>query len=284
MPTLGLAAAAAETVRRPDLRPKWAIMLGSGFAAFADALDDVSATPFAHIPGLVSPTVAGHAGSLLQGRLDGVPVVVTQGRLHTYEGLDPAQATFLVRLLAALGAATILLTNASGGVNARFAPGTLMLVTDHINLPALTGSNPLRGQGDASLPRFVAMRDAYDPALRERARMAAQGLGIALAEGVYAMVAGPSYETPAELRFLRTVGADAVGMSTASEVIVARQLGLRVLGLSCIANAAHGEAAGDVSHVDVLAAVRQQVPVVLTIFRAMLRQEGDPAPFGGLRS
>ena len=275
MPTIGLAAAAAEALRRPDLRPRWGVLLGSGFAPFADALEDRSATPFSQIPGLASPTVAGHAGTLLQGRLDGVPIAVARGRLHTYEGLAPTQATFLVRLLAALGASALLVTNASGGVNPRLAAGTLLLIADHINLPALTGGNPLRGPGDPSLTRFVSMRDAYNPALRGRAKAAAKGLGIPLDEGVYAMVAGPSYETPAELRFLRAIGADAVGMSTASEVIVARQLGLRVLGLSCIANAAHGETAGDVSHVDVLAAVTKQVPAVITIFRAILRQEYD---------
>ena len=231
------AARAAAGLRR-DPRPRWGVVLGSGFGEFAAALTEATATPFAAIEGMPAATVAGHRGLLHQGLLDGVPLAILEGRLHGYEGHDPAAAAFPIRLLAALGVGDVLLTNAAGGLNPAFAPGALMLIADHLNLPALAGANPLRGPAEPDLPRFVAMRGAYDVGLRERARAAAGHLGLPLHEGVYAMVAGPSYETPAELRFLRAAGADAVGMSTAGEAVVARQLGLRVMGLSCIANAA----------------------------------------------
>lgn len=262
--------AAAASIMRRDLRPSWGVVLGSGFGAFVDALADVSVVPFATLAGMPSTSVTGHRGLIHQGRLDQTAVAVVEGRLHTYEGHDPAAAVFPIRLLAALGVRNLLLTNAAGGVNAGYPAGTLMLIRDHINLPALTGPNPLRGPVDGDLPRFVAMQDAYSPPLRQRAKECAARLHIPLQEGVYAMVAGPSYETPAELHVLRGMGADAVGMSTANEVIVARQLGLAVLGVSCVANAAFGADEGSVSHADVLAAVRAQAPTVLALFRALL--------------
>jgi purine-nucleoside phosphorylase len=197
-------------------------------------------------------------------------VAILEGRLHTYEGHNAATATFPIRLLAALEVHSLFVTNAAGGLDPTLGAGSLMLIRDHINLLALSGHNPLRGDTDGSLPRFVGMRDAYPAALRRQARASAQRLGLELAEGVYAMIAGPSYETPAEVQFLRAAGAHAVGMSTAGEVIVARQLGLPVLGLSCIANAAHGETEGDVQHANVLAVVRRQVPNVLALFRDLL--------------
>lgn len=264
------AAAAAAAIRRPDLQPSWGVVLGSGFGAFVDALADVSTVPFAAIPGMPATSVAGHRGLVHLGTLDETAVAVVEGRLHTYEGHDPAAAVFSIRLLAALGARSLLVTNAAGGINPAYPAGTLMLIGDHLNLPAMAGANPLRGPADGSLPRFVAMQDAYSPALRQQAKECAARLRVPLQEGVYAMVAGPSYETPAELRALRRMGADAVGMSTANEVIVARQLGLQVLGLSCIANAAFGEDEGNVNHADVLTAVRAQVPTVLALFHAML--------------
>lgn len=268
------AARAAVSIRHGAPPPAWGVILGSGFAAFSTALTDVTTTRFEDIPGMAAPTVAGHHGLLHQGRLDATPIVVAEGRLHTYEGHDPAAAAFPVRLLAALGVRCLLVTNASGGLRESLPAGALMLIADHLNLPGLTGANPLRGRPAGDLPRFVAMRDAYDPALRAAAKASAARLGVPLAEGVYAMVSGPSYETPAELRFLRLAGADAVGMSTASEVVVARQLGLRVLGISCIANAAFGGDEGAVDHLDVLAAVRRQAPTVLALFRDLLAHEG----------
>lgn len=265
---------AAAAVRRPDLQPAWGIVLGSGFGEFITAVTDCKTLPFADIPGMPTATVEGHRGLLHQGMLDRTPVAILEGRLHSYEGHDAPAATFPIRLLAALGVSHLFLTNAAGGLNPALDAGSLMLIRDHLNLPALTGNNPLRGAPDGVLPRFVAMRDAYSQTLRAQAREAARRLGLDVQEGVYAMVAGPSYETPAELRFLHQLGADAVGMSTASEVIVARQLGLSVLALSCIANAAHGEQEGDVQHADVLAAVRRQVPTVLALFRDLLTHPG----------
>lgn len=265
---------AATAVRRADLQPVWGVVLGSGFAACAQALADDVTIPFAQIPAMPTTTVTGHRGFLHLGRLDQTPVAMLEGRLHTYEGHEVAAATFPIRLLAALGVHSLFVTNAAGGLDPALHAGSLMLIRDHINVPALAGTNPLRGGPDGDLSRFVAMRDAYSAELRRQARASAARLGIDLSEGVYAMVAGPSYETPAEVQFLRHIGAQAVGMSTAGEVIVARQLGLRVLGLSCIANAAHGEEEGQVQHADVLAVVRRRTPQVLAIFRDLLAHSG----------
>lgn len=264
------AADAATAIRRADLSPRWGVVLGSGFAGFAGALSDATATPFTDIPHMPPTTVPGHRGVVHQGLLDQTPLAIIEGRLHTYEGHAPDAATFPIRLLAALGVTHLLLTNAAGGLRRRHQPGALMLITDHINLPALTGQNPLRGPDEGKSPPFVAMRDAYDPQLRAAAKASAARLSITLHEGVYAMVTGPSYETPAEVRFLRVIGADAVGMSTAGEVIVARRLGLRVLGISCIANVGFGGNEGDVHHDDVLAVVREQAPTALRLFRDLL--------------
>jgi len=261
---------AAAAVRRADVQPAWGVVLGSGFDAFVDALTSGTSVSYSDIPGMPSTTVPGHRGRLHQGYLDQTPVAILEGRLHTYEGHNAATATFPIRLLAALEVHSLFVTNAAGGLDPTLGAGSLMLIRDHINLLALSGHNPLRGDTDGSLPRFVGMRDAYPAALRRQARASAQRLGLELAEGVYAMIAGPSYETPAEVQFLRAAGAHAVGMSTAGEVIVARQLGLPVLGLSCIANAAHGETEGDVQHANVLAVVRRQVPNVLALFRDLL--------------
>jgi purine-nucleoside phosphorylase len=261
---------AADAIRRPGFRPRWGLVLGSGFGDLVAALADSVAVPFSAIPGMPIATVTGHRGVLHQGMLDQTPVAILEGRLHGYEGYDVAATTFPIRILAALGVGALFLTNAAGGLDPQLDAGSLMLISDHLNITALAGNNPLRGGPDGDLPRFVAMRDAYSPALRAQARQSARRLGIKLHEGVYAMVAGPSYETPAELQFLRRCGADAVGMSTTNEVIVARQLGLEVLGLSCIANAAHGTEEGIVQHSDVLAAVHRQAPNVLRFFRDLL--------------
>lgn len=261
---------AAAAVCRADLQPVWGVVLGSGFAAITETLTDCISTPFGQIPGMPVTTVSGHRGILHLGRLGQTPVAVLEGRLHTYEGHAADASAFPVRLLGALGIHSLFVTNAAGGLDPALDAGSLMLIRDHMNLLALAGNNPLRGGPDGDLPRFIAMRDAYSPELRRQARESAARLEINLAEGVYAMVAGPSYETPAEVQFLRHIGAHAVGMSTAGEVIVARQIGLRVLGLSCIANAAHGEEEGQVKHADVLAVVRRQAPAVLALFCDLL--------------
>jgi purine-nucleoside phosphorylase len=221
------------------IRPQVAIILGSGLGLVADALDDAVNVPFAEIPYWLPTTVSGHEGLVSLGHLAGTPVAVLRGRLHLYEGYTPQEVVFPMRALHLLGVGTAVLTNAAGGLNPGFTPGSLMLIRDHIGLPTLAGLNPLTGPNDDRLgPRFPPMNDAYDPELRQMALTVAAQNGIDLAEGVYAMVGGPNYETQAELRMLRTCGADAVGMSTVPETIAARQMQMRVLGLSCITNTA----------------------------------------------
>ena len=244
-------AAGYLTERLEGRSPAVALILGSGLGALADSVEADVAVPYAEIPGFASTTVEGHAGRLVAGTLEGTRVVVLQGRYHAYEGHDPAELATPVRTAAALGAETLIVTCAAGGVTRRLGPGTLMCITDHINLMA---RNPLVGPARAGEPRFPDMTDAYDPALRERAGAAADELGIELAEGVYAAMLGPSSETPAEIRMLERLGADAVGMSTVPEVIAARALGLRVLGIALITNAAAGVVEGPLDHDEVIAA------------------------------
>ncbi|MCL4540944.1 MAG: purine-nucleoside phosphorylase [Chloroflexi bacterium] len=263
-------AAAAAVLQQPHVKPTWGIILGSGFAPFLDAVKIIRSVPFAQVPGLARPSVQGHRGVFHLGEIEDIPIVIAEGRLHTYEGLSAVQATQPIRLLAQLGITHMLLTNAAGGVSSQFPAGSLMLIRDHINFLALTGSNPLRGPLAPDLERFVPMGNAYDPDLRTTFLRTAAELHIPLAEGVYAMVGGPSYETPAELHFLRTIGAEAVGMSTANEVIVARQLGLRVAAVSCISNSAFGPEAGSVTHHAVTEAVRSRVQDVVRLVRAVL--------------
>ena len=231
--------------------PSVALILGSGLGALADAVEDAVRVPYGEIPGFATTTVAGHAGQLVAGTLEGVDVVAYQGRYHAYEGHDPADLATPVRVAAGLGAGTLIVTCAAGGVTRRLGPGTLMRISDHINL---MGRSPLVGPAREGEPRFPDMTDAYDPSLAERARAAAEELGIELAEGVYAAMLGPSYETPAEIRMLERLGADAVGMSTVPEVIAARAVGLRVLGIALITNAAAGVVAGPLDHAEVIAA------------------------------
>lgn len=244
-----LAVAAATAVRTHDRRvPHLGLVLGSGLGRLGDELDNATAIPFSAIPGLPTPTVGSHAGRLVLGELEGQPVAVIQGRLHLYEGHAPATVVLPTLLLWQLGARGIILTNAAGGISPALAEGALMLIADHINL---TGHNPLAGVEDTRLgQRFVDMSDAYDPAWRTTARAVAAELGLTLPEGVYLGLAGPSFETPAEIRMAAHLGADAVGMSTVLETIVARAVGLRVLGLSCITNLAAG-LGGPISHEDV---------------------------------
>ena len=235
---------------RTTLRPSIAVVLGSGLGGFADALADAVEIQYAEIPGWPRSTAVGHAGKLILGRLGEIEVAAMAGRAHLYEGYSPAQATYGVRVLGSLGVRSAVFTNAAGGINPSLERGGLVLISDHINLQ---GSNPLTGPNDDALgPRFPDMSEAYSPRFREKAKQVAAELRIPISEGVYAAMLGPSYETPAEIRFLRTIGADVVGMSTVPEVIVANHMGMRVLGLSCVTNMAAGILPRKIHHEEVL--------------------------------
>jgi len=241
--------AAGRLQKLSRLRPTLAIVLGSGFHTVPDEIEVDAEVSYAKLPGFPPVGVPGHAGRLVIGRLGGTPVIALSGRAHFYEGHPMERVTFAVRALAAYGIRDLLLTNAAGGVNRRFHPGDLMLLTDHINL---MGANPLRGAPLPGLPRFVDLTCVYDEKLRSLMRRAGRACGIGLRAGVYLAVSGPSYETPAEIRAFATLGADAVGMSTVPEAIVARQCGVRVAGLSCITNLAAGRGKTNLSHAEVL--------------------------------
>jgi purine-nucleoside phosphorylase len=233
-------------VKLTDFQPRLGIVLGSGLGGIADALTDVTRFPYTELEGFPQPTVAGHGGTLHMGALNGLPVAVYAGRKHVYEGGDPGAMRVPIRLLKQLGADALLVTNAAGSLRAEVGPGRLMAISDHINL---LGVNPLTGPNDDSVgPRFPSLRDAYDPALLDQLRAAARSLDIDLAEGVYLATAGPTFETPAEIRMFRTLGADAVGMSTVPEVILARHAGLRVAAVSAITNLAEGMGGEELSH------------------------------------
>jgi purine-nucleoside phosphorylase len=235
---------------RTNLRPAVGVVLGSGLGAFADELSDRVDIPYAEIPGWPASTAVGHAGKLILGKLGDLAAAVMSGRAHLYEGNTQAQATYGVRVLGRLGVKAIVFTNAAGGINLTLERGGLVLISDHINLQ---GSNPLVGPNDDSFgPRFPDMSDAYARSLREVAKTVATELCIPLNEGVYAAMLGPSYETPAEIRFLRTIGADVVGMSTVPEVIVANHMGIKALGISCVTNMAAGILPQKINHEEVL--------------------------------
>lgn len=226
-----------------------AIVLGSGLGESTGFMEIESRLPYSEIPGFLRPTIAGHAGEMLLGHAAGLRVAAMRGRFHMYEGHDLSDVVLPVRSLICAGASTVMLTNAAGGVNEGFEPGDLMLISDHINM---TGRNPLIGANDPDLGvRFPDMTCAYDAGLRDIAHKSAQQLGMTLREGVYAWLTGPSYETPAEIRMLRTMGADAVGMSTVPEVIAARHMGARVMGISCITNMAAGVTGKSLDHAEV---------------------------------
>jgi xanthosine phosphorylase len=226
--------------------PRLGIVLGSGLGAVADALEDAETLSYADLPDFPAPSVHGHAGTLALGTLSGTPVACLQGRKHVYEGGDPGAMRGPVRALKAAGAEALFVTNAAGSLNADVGPGSLMAISDHINM---LGVNPLTGPNDDAIgPRFPSLRDAYDPQLRALLHEVAGELGIPLAEGVYLATAGPSFETPAEIRAFRTLGADAVGMSTVPEVILARHAGLRVVAVSAITNLAEGMGGEELSH------------------------------------
>jgi len=241
--------AAARLKKLSPLRPALAIVLGSGFHHVLSELQEEAEVPYRRLPGFPPTGVSGHAGKLLMGHLGGTPVIVLSGRAHYYEGHPMTEVTFAVRALAAYGIRDLVLTNAAGGVNRSFRPGDFMVLTDHINL---MGTNPLRGEPVAGLPRFVDLTCAYDPGLNRLFYRAGRKRGVKLRSGVYLAVSGPSYETPAEIRAFARLGADAVGMSTVPEAIVARQCGLRVAAVSCITNLAAGRSRGTLSHAEVL--------------------------------
>lgn len=247
------------------MQPQVGVVLGSGLGGFAQCVDGAAVIPYQDLPTWPRSTAVGHAGQLVFGEIGDAPVMVMSGRAHFYEGYSMNEVTFGVRAMHALGVRSIVFTNAAGGINLSYAAGKLVLISDHINLQ---GANPLMGPNDDSLgPRFPDMSDAYSAAYRDIARAAAAELGIDLGEGVYAALTGPSYETPAEIRYLRAIGADLVGMSTAPEVIVANWLGMKCLAISCVTNMAAGVLAQPIDHQEVLetgARVRDTLVKLLT--------------------
>ena len=242
---------AADYIRaQVSIRPQIGLVLGSGLGDYADTLEDAVKIPYSQIPNFPGPSIPGHTGALVFGRKCGQEVVVMQGRIHYYEGLPQQQITLPIRVLAALGVKTLVLTNACGGVNLSFSPGDLMLISDHINL---SGGNPLIGPNlDAFGPRFPDMSDLYTATLRNAIKEKAAAAGISLQEGVYGMYSGPNYETPAEIRMYRVLGADTVGMSTVPEALVAGHCGMQVVGISCITNMAAGVLPQKLSHQEVV--------------------------------
>jgi purine-nucleoside phosphorylase len=253
-------------------QPRIALILGSGLGGLADSVSDADSIPYGDLPLWPVSTVIGHAGRLVIGDLESKPVLVMQGRVHFYEGYSMAQVTLPVRVMQRLGVETLIVTNAAGGVNPDFSPGDLMLITDHLNLLGMTGSNPLYGPNlDELGPRFPDMSQAYDRQLLDIARRAGLQAGLGLREGVYCCLSGPSFETPADLRFLRAAGVDAVGMSTVPEVTVARHGGTRVLGISGISNKANLDGNTATTHEEVLEAGRILAPKMEELLRAVLR-------------
>ncbi len=274
-PTLSMMEEAAASVRQhTTLRPRVGMILGSGLSPLADAIEAPVSVDFGQIPHFPVSTVLGHSGRLVLGTLEGQPVVVMQGRTHYYEGYSMGQIGFPVRVMALLGIEVLIVTNAAGGVNTTYRPGEIMIIRDHINLVGMAGLSPLRGPNlDAFGPRFPSMNDAYDPALRELARQTALEAGIPFQQGVYICLAGPNFESPADVRFLHVIGADAVGMSTVPEVITARHSNVRVLGLSGISNTLVGEEGAPApNHEEVLEAGATLVPRLESIVRGVLRQ------------
>jgi purine-nucleoside phosphorylase len=266
-------AALVDAVRaRTDLAPEVGIVLGSGLGGLADALDEPVAIPFAELPGWPAATAPGHAGRLLLGRLAGRPAVMLQGRFHLYEGNDPGLVVQPVLLFKALGARVVVLTNAAGGLDPGFGPGTLMVMRDHINL---TGKNPLIGPNAGGLgERFPDLTEAWSPRLRERLHAAGGAEGVALAEGVYIGLLGPNYETPAEVRMLAGLGGHAVGMSTVLECIAARWVGLEVCGVSLVTNAGAGYSGAPLTHEEVLAAGAEAGPRLARVIRRFVADLG----------
>jgi purine-nucleoside phosphorylase len=262
-------AAARYVLKKTKLRPKIALVLGSGLGAFADEFAAATRIPYAKIPKFPTSTAIGHAGQLVLGIVEGIEVVGMQGRVHLYEGYSVQDVAFPVRVFARMGVKALILTNAAGGIKKEFTQGRLVVISDHINLQ---GANPLNGANEEKFgPRFPDMSTAYDKTFRELALAEGRRLGISLGEGVYAALAGPSYETPAEIRYLRTIGADLVGMSTVPEVIAARHAGLRVLGISCVTNAAAGILDQPLDHKEVLETAERVKGQFIALLRGVIQ-------------
>lgn len=254
--------------RKTKLRPRIALVLGSGLGAFADEFSGAARIPYASIPHFPRSTAIGHAGQLVIGRVEGVEVAAMQGRVHLYEGYSAKEVAFPVRVFARMGVKAVILTNAAGGIRKEFTQGQLVVISDHINLQ---GANPLIGANEEKLgPRFPDMTAAYDKSLRELTLAEGRRRGVELGEGVYAALAGPSYETPAEIRFLKTIGADLVGMSTVPEVIAARHSGMRVLGISCVTNAAAGILDQPLNHKEVLETAERVKDEFIALLRGVI--------------
>ena len=253
---------------RTKLRPQIALVLGSGLGAFADGFTGATRIPYAEIPYFPQSTAIGHAGQLVVGKVGAVPVAGMQGRVHLYEGYSARDVVFPIRVFARMGMKAVILTNAAGGIKREFTQGRLVVISDHINLQ---GANPLTGPNDERFGlRFHDMTGAYDKRFREIAVGEGSRLGMGMCEGVYAALAGPSYETPAEIRYLRTIGADLVGMSTVPEVIAARHSGLRVLGISCVTNAAAGILDQPLNHVEVLDTAERVKGQFISLLKAVI--------------
>jgi purine-nucleoside phosphorylase len=260
---------AVERIREAtELEPRVGVVLGSGLGGLADELANRVEIPYGEIPGWPVSTAVGHAGLLVVGTIDGVHVAALKGRAHLYEGVPADRAVFGVRVLGRLGVRALVVTNAAGAINTGFRPGQLVLISDHVNL---LGTSPLVGPNDDSLgPRFPDMSEAYDPGFRARAHEAAAELGVELGEGVYGAWLGPQFETPAEIRFMRAVGCDLAGMSTVPEVIAARHLGMRCLGISVVTNLAAGVVEGKLDHEAVLSVGAEAQPRLTALLRSLL--------------
>ncbi|MCC9076048.1 purine-nucleoside phosphorylase [Litorilinea aerophila] len=273
---------AADFIRqRSPHRPRLGLILGSGLSGLAEQVEEADILPYGEIPHFPQSTVAGHAGRLVLGKLAGMSVCVMQGRFHYYEGYSLQQVTLPVRVMARLGVETLIITNAAGGLNPAFAVGDLMLIEDHINFLGMAGHNPLRGPNlEAFGTRFPALNNAYSRSLRELAQAVAAERGLTLRRGVYVAVAGPNFETPAEIRFLRQAGGDAVGMSTVPEVIVAHHAGMRVLAISTITNLAIAEPDSDhaPTHEEVMDAGTIIVPRLTRLLLGILERLAGESP------
>jgi purine-nucleoside phosphorylase len=266
--------AAALLRSRTPLRPTIGAILGSGLGAFADSLSEAVSVPYSEIPHFPTSTVVGHGGALVIGRCGGVPIAVMKGRVHFYEGYTLEQVVFPARVLGRFGVKTLLVTNAAGAVNTAFAPGDLMVIEDHINLLG----NPLLGTNEDALgERFIDMSEAYDRGLRDVAEAACQASGVRARRGVYLGLSGPSFETPAEIRMFRTLGADAVGMSTVPEVIALRHMGVRVVGLSCVTNMAAGVLDQKLDHREVLETGERVKTALIEVIGRIVAGAAGPA-------
>jgi purine-nucleoside phosphorylase len=260
--------AAKYILAKTRLRPKIALVLGSGLGAFADELAGVTKIPYQKIPGFPRSTAEGHAGRLVVGKIGNIEVAAMQGRVHAYEGYSAKEVVFPMRVLGRLGIRTAILTNAAGGIDLNYKQGALVAIGDHLNLQ---GTNPLTGPNDERFgPRFPDMTQAYAKPYRDIALAEAKRLGIDLREGVYAALSGPSYETPAEIRYLRTIGADLVGMSTVPETIVARHMGIQVLGISCVTNMAAGILDQPINHAEVMETGERVKAHFIALLRAVI--------------